>query len=343
MTHDKGPILIIAGAGTGKTTVITRRIAWLIAEKKALPEEILALTFTDKAAAEMEERIDALVPYGFFDSWISTFHAFGDRILRENALELGLPADFRVLTFLEQMIFLKEHLFELDLKILKPLSNPTRHMEALLKHFSRLKDEDISPKDYLDWAKGANSNKSVIPATAGIQNSKGKKLDPRVPLALNVSERAGKPEDDKIMTNKEIEKYLEIANAYKKYEELMIKNGFLDFGDQIRMTLKLFREYPHVLKKYQKKFRYILVDEYQDTNFVQNELIKTLVPGEGNITVVGDDDQSVYRFRGASISNILDFKDHYKKAKTVVLNKNYRSTKEILNASYKLIQFNNPD
>jgi len=152
--HDKGPLLIIAGAGTGKTTVITRRIAWLIAKKKALPEEILALTFTDKSAGEMEERVDELVPYGFFDTWISTFHAFGDRILRENALELGLPSDFKVLTLPEQMVFLKEHLFEFDLKILRPLSNPAKHLEAFLRLFSRLKDEDISPKEYLDKIKG---------------------------------------------------------------------------------------------------------------------------------------------------------------------------------------------
>lgn len=280
MTHDKGPILIIAGAGTGKTTVITRRIAWLISEKKALPEEILALTFTDKAAAEMEERVDALVPYGFFDSWISTFHAFGDRILRENALELGLPSDFRILTFPEQMIFLKEHLFELDLKILKPLSNPTRHMEALLKYFSRLKDEDISPKDFKDWASKQKTEnrkqKSEI-----IQSGANDLGDSFLRQA----------QDELPLSDKERDKYLEIANAYQKYEKLMMKNGFLDFGDQIRLALKLFREKPHVLKKYQDKFRYILVDEYQDTNYAQNELIKTLVPGEGNITVVGDDDQ----------------------------------------------------
>jgi len=130
--HDKGPLLIIAGAGTGKTTVITRRIAWLIAQKKAKPEEILALTFTDKAAGEMEERVDIVVPYGFVDTWISTFHAFGDRVLRDHALDIGLPNDFRVLSRPEQAVFLKDHLFELEMNNYRPLGNPTFYIESFL-------------------------------------------------------------------------------------------------------------------------------------------------------------------------------------------------------------------
>src|SRR5881396_2522423 len=137
VTHDAGPLLIIAGAGTGKTTVITRRIAWLIAQKKARPEEILALTFTDKAAAEMEERVDTLVPYGYADVEIATFHAFGDRLLREHALELGLQPDFRVLNRAEQVIFLRDRLFQLPLERYRPLGDPTRHIQALITLISR--------------------------------------------------------------------------------------------------------------------------------------------------------------------------------------------------------------
>src|ERR1043165_8314885 len=152
VTHDAGPLLIVAGAGTGKTTVITRRIAWLISERKARPEEILALTFTDKAAAEMEERVDTLVPYGYADVEISTFHAFGDRLIKENALELGLTPDFRVLTRAERVIFLRDHLFEFPLKHYRPLGDPTRHLQAILSQWSRLKDEDVGPDEDLALA-----------------------------------------------------------------------------------------------------------------------------------------------------------------------------------------------
>src|SRR4029077_3461511 len=142
VTHGEGPLLVVAGAGTGKTQVITRRIAWLIATRRAKPSEILALTFTDKAAEEMQLPVDQLVPYGYTDTAISTFHAFGDRLIREYALELGLPTDLRVLTRAEVVIFLREHLFEFDLDVYRPLGDPTRFLAALATLFSRCKDED---------------------------------------------------------------------------------------------------------------------------------------------------------------------------------------------------------
>src|SRR5437016_11152065 len=148
VTHEAGPLLIIAGAGTGKTTVITHRIAHLIATRKARPSEILALTFTDKAAAEMEERVDQLVPYGYADVEISTFHAFGDRILREHSLEVGLAPDFRVLSRAEQVIFFRDRLFEFPLERYRPLGDPTRHIQAIIGLISRCKDEDISFAEY---------------------------------------------------------------------------------------------------------------------------------------------------------------------------------------------------
>jgi DNA helicase-2/ATP-dependent DNA helicase PcrA len=152
VAHGDGPLLVVAGAGTGKTQVITRRIAWLIATRRARPSEILALTFTDKAADEMQTRVDQLVPYGYTDAAVSTFHAFGDRLIREFALELGLPSDTRVLSRPEVVIFLRERLFEFALDQYRPLGDPTRFLGALATLFSRCKDEDVSPQAYLDFA-----------------------------------------------------------------------------------------------------------------------------------------------------------------------------------------------
>ena len=152
VTHREGPLLIIAGAGTGKTTVITRRIAWLLSTGLCKTDEILALTFTDKAAHQMLERVDVLVPYGYTDIWISTFHAFGDRLLRENALVVGINPDFKVLTRPEATVFFREHLFEFNLNYYRPLSDPTRFIEALISLFNRAKDEDVSPQEYFAFA-----------------------------------------------------------------------------------------------------------------------------------------------------------------------------------------------
>ncbi|MGH7348658.1 MAG: ATP-dependent helicase [Candidatus Rokuibacteriota bacterium] len=307
VTHETGPLLIIAGAGTGKTTVITRRIAYLIATRRARPSEILALTFTDKAAAEMEERVDTLVPYGYADVQIATFHAFGDRLIRENALELGLTPDFRVLTRAEQIIFLRDHLFEFPLKHYRPLGDPTRHLHALLTQFSRLKDEDVGPDEYLAHAEGL--------------------------LAVAADDEA----------RLAAEQHVELARTYAQYQTLMARLGQVDFGDQIIEALRLFRARPHVLRRYQERFRYILVDEFQDTNYAQFELVKLLAARHRNVAVVGDDDQAIFRFRGASMSNILDFDRTYPDARQVVLQENRRSPQAVLDAAYRLIQHNNPD
>ena len=309
--HGEGPLLIIAGAGTGKTLVITRRIAHLIATKRARPEEILALTFTEKAAKEMEERVDLLVPYGYADVWISTFHAFGDRILRDNAIPLGLPPTFRVLSRPEQVIFLRQHLFKLKLNRLRPLGNPTKHLEALLTIISRAKDEDTSPEEYL-----AYSEKLMTEAQA----------DPDEPARYDHATQQ-----------------TEVALAYQIYQELLSRSGFIDFGDQLALTLKLFREQPSVLSRFQKRFRYILVDEFQDTNYVQYQLLKLLGQIHRNLTVVGDDDQSIYRFRGAAMSNILMFSEDWRDAKPIVLTENRRSTQPILDQAYRLIRHNDPE
>jgi len=300
-----GPLLIIAGAGTGKTTVITERIKYLILSKKVKPSEILALTFTEKAAREMEERVDVVMPLGYTQMWIMTFHSFCDRILRREALHIGLSPRYKLMTEAEAVQLLRNNLFKLDLDYFRPLGNPTKFLSGMLQHFSRLQDEDIFPNDYAEWVKKQKTKK------------------------------------DKERT--EIEKWEELSKAYKAYDEIKVKEGLMDFGDLIVKTLKLFRNRPNILKEYQKQFKYLLVDEFQDTNYSQNELTKLLAGENGNITVVGDDNQSVYRFRGAAVSNILQFKRNYSKAKIISLVKNYRSTQTILDSAYRLIKFNDPD
>jgi len=311
VTFGDGPLLIVAGVGTGKTTVITRRIAWLIAEKRARPAEVLALTFTEKAAAEMEARVDLLVPYGYVEARIGTFHAFCDRILRENAVLLGLTPDYRILTEAEQAIFLKDHLFELPLDRFRPLGNPLRSLSAILTLFSRAKDEDVTPGEYAAYVA---------------------ELEAEAPA----DEEQGAFHAETIVEQREL------AEAYATYQRLLLEHGYVDFGDLITLALRLLREHPNVLARYQEQFRYILVDEFQDTNFAQFELLKLLARGR-NLTVCGDDDQSIYKFRGAAISNILGFQEAYPDAKLVVLERNYRSTQAILDAAYRLIQSNNPD
>ncbi len=309
VTHGEGPLLIVAGAGTGKTTVITRRIAWLIAEKRARPSQILALTFTDRAALEMTERVDRLVPYGFTDTQISTFHAFGDRLLREYALQAGLSDRSTVMSRPEQIIFLREHLFELPLHRFRPLGDPTRFLGALVTLISRARDEDITPAAYR--------------AAADV-------------LSLRAADT---PEDEALA--EQAAQQAEIAALYETYERLMRAKDRLDFGDQVSLALRLLREHPSVTDEERAKYRYILVDEFQDTNHAQFELVK-LLARHGNLTVVGDDDQSIYRFRGAALSNILGFRAAYPKAASVVLVDNFRSRQQILDSSHRLIQHNDP-
>jgi DNA helicase-2/ATP-dependent DNA helicase PcrA len=307
VVHGDGPLLIIAGAGTGKTTVLTRRIAHLIASKRARPEQILALTFTDKAAVEMAERVDQLIPYGYAETWIGTFHAFGDRVLRENAMEAGLSPEFRVLTRPEQIIFLRERLWRLPLDRYRPLGDPTRHLGALLTLVSRAKDEDVSPARYHEWAR----------ARADVATS-------------------GEDRD-------EADRHLELAAFYETCQALMTEAGVVDFGDQIARALTLLRDRPSVLAKLRDRHRYVLVDEFQDTNHAQLELVRLLAAGDRpNITVVGDDDQAIYRWRGAAAANLLSFRRLCPEAREVVLTENHRSTQVILDAASRLIAYNNP-
>ncbi|MEP7082300.1 MAG: ATP-dependent DNA helicase [Chloroflexota bacterium] len=311
VTHGDGPLLIVAGAGTGKTTVITRRIAWLIAEKRARPSEILALTFTDRAAAEMTERVDRLVPYGHNDAEISTFHAFGDRLLRDHGLESGLSDRSTVLSRAEQVILLREHLFELPLDRFRPLGNPTRFLHSLVTLISRLRDEDVPPDAY-------------------------------VAAAERLAQRASEAPDDAALAE-DAARHRELAATYAAYEGLMRATDRIDFGDQVSLALKLLRDHAAVLAAERGRYRYILVDEFQDTNHAQFELVRLLAEEHGNVTVVGDDDQSIYRFRGAALGNILGFRSTYPRAASVVLVDSYRSRQPILDAAYRLIRHNDPD
>jgi DNA helicase-2/ATP-dependent DNA helicase PcrA len=306
VAHGEGPLLIIAGAGTGKTTVLTRRIAHLIATKRARPEEILALTFTEKAAAEMTERVDQLVPYGYTETQVSTFHAFGDRVLRDSALEIGLNPEFRVLSQPEQIIFLRERIFQLPLHRFRPLGDPTKHLRALCTLVSRAKDEDVSPERYLAWAEGHR-------AAAGTDEERD-----------------------------EAEKHIELAAFYAVHQRALGEAGLVDFGDQIHRTLGLLRERAAVLETLRERYRWILVDEFQDTNHAQLEMLKLLAGDSANLTVVGDDDQAIYRWRGAAAANLLAFRRLYPGSREVVLTENYRSTQRILDVAARLVSFNNP-
>ncbi|HET7225776.1 MAG TPA: ATP-dependent DNA helicase [Candidatus Eisenbacteria bacterium] len=307
VTAGAGPLLVVAGAGTGKTQVLTRRIAWLIATGRARPDEILALTFTEKAANELESRVDVLVPMGMTGAWVSTFHAFADRLVREHAIELGLTSQLRVDSPAEILVFLREHLFELGLERYLPVGRPDQHLRSLVALFDRARDEDVSPEAYLA-------------------------------LAERLMREAGDDPERRDRAQAELEK----ARAYGRYQTLLLENGRVDFGHQIALALRLLRERPWVRRQVRDQFRWVLVDEFQDTNYVQFELIKLLCGPDANLTVVGDDDQSIYRFRGARVENLLAFRDAYPGAREVVLTRNYRSGQRILDVSHRLIQHNNP-
>ena len=366
VSFGEGPLLIVAGAGTGKTSVISERIVGLINSGKAKSEEILALTFTEKAAGEMEERVDRILPYGaFFDLSISTFHSFCQDVLTADGLDIGLPTDYKLLDEYQQYALFKKHLDRFGLDYYRPMGNPTKFIRDLLKHFSRCKDEDITSLAYLEYADELRQNldgmmsggvgkknkkKAVVIASASRSNPDDTATD-----GVASSSRGGTPRNDNAIffnargefdgevAELEVKKIEEVANAYHIYQNLLLENNYLDFGDLINYCLKLFRERPNVLARYQTRFKYILVDEFQDTNWAQYELVKLLAAPQNNITVVGDDDQAIYRFRGAAMANILEFQKDYPDAKQIFLIENYRNRQNILDLSYEFIKLNNPN
>lgn len=328
LKHQGGPLLVVAGAGTGKTTLIIERLAYLILEKEISGEDILIMTFTEKATSEMVERADKILPYGYFDLWINTFHGFCERILRQHAVDIGLNSDFKIISETEQWLLLQKNLDNLALDYYSPLGQPNRFIHDLLKHFSRLKDENISSVEYLSYVEKLEAGSDD---KLSVRSKKGAK---KIVKELNLETEA---------EALDVVRLRELAEAYHAYNQLLLDHNYLDFGDLINYTLKLFKERPNILKVYREKFKEIMVDEFQDTNWAQYELVKLLSAPKNNLCVVGDDDQSIYKFRGASISNILQFKDDYPEAKEVILTKNYRSEQEILDRAYEFIQNNNPN
>lgn len=280
-----GPLLIMAGAGSGKTRVLTHRIAYLLQEKGVAPWNIVAITFTNKAAREMRDRIDKLVGPDANDVWISTFHSMCVRILRRDIDRIGISRNFTILDSSDQLSVMKAIVKErnIDPKKFDP--------RAFLGSISSAKNELIHPKQF---AKQASA-------------------DPYEQL---------------------------VSDIYDEYQKRLQKNSSLDFDDLIMTTIQLFERVPEVLEFYQRKFQYIHVDEYQDTNKAQYVLIKMLAERLKNICVVGDSDQSIYRWRGADISNILSFEKDYPDAKMIMLEQNYRSTKNILQAANAVIGYN---
>lgn len=309
--HEDGPMLIVAGAGTGKTKVLINRFARLV-EKGVDQNKILIVTFTEKAANELEERADKLLPMGAVNLWIRTFHGLANDILKRHALDIGLSPDNRVLSEAEAWILVKKNLSRFKLDYYKPLGNPNKFIGALLKHFSRLKDENISSLEYLEYAQNLKADEDNI-----LSGSDEEKLT--------------------------VSRIRELAEAYHIYNQILLENGVMDYADMLCFAIKLFKERPNILIQYQKQFEYIMVDEFQDTNLAQYQLVKLLINTKQSIVVVGDDDQAIYKFRGASLSNILQFRTDYPGAKAVVLNDNYRSGQNILDAAYSFINHNNPN
>ena len=285
--HTEGPLLILAGAGSGKTRALTHRVAYLIEEKGVAPWNILAITFTNKAAGEMRERVNSLVEYGADSVWVSTFHSLCVRILRRFIENLGYDSSFSIYDTDDQKTLMKQIFKNLDI-------NTKQYKErGVLGIISAAKNELISPEEF----------------------------------AMN-ARISGTFRDQKI------------AELYREYQTQLKKNNALDFDDLLVKTVELFDNNPEILDYYQEKFRYIMVDEYQDTNTAQFRLVSQLAKKYGNICVVGDDDQSIYSFRGANIRNILNFEETFPGARVIKLEQNYRSTRTILNAANGVIRNN---
>ncbi len=280
----EGPLLVLAGAGSGKTRVLTHRIAHLIEEKGVNPWNILAITFTNKAAGEMKKRVQQTVSFGADSVWVSTFHSTCVRILRRHCDQLGFTSSFSIYDPDDQKVLMRQVLKALD------VDTKLYRDRVMLGYISEAKNRLIGPAEYEKDASGSREKK--------------------------------------------------VALIYQTYQEELRKNNAMDFDDLIAKTVELFCGFPEILEYYQERFRYILVDEYQDTNYAQFKLVELLASKYQNLCVVGDDDQSIYKFRGADVRNILEFETAFPGAKVVKLEQNYRSTGSILTAANEVIQNN---
>jgi DNA helicase-2/ATP-dependent DNA helicase PcrA len=281
----EGPLLILAGAGSGKTTVLVNRIAYILQSELCRPWQILAITFTNKSAGELKERIQNAVPDGGDEIWAATFHSTCARILRRYGDRIGYSSHFTVYDTADQKSLVK--------KVMKELNIDEKHtpVKVVLAEISKAKDKMQTPEDMLKIADYDSRKK-------------------------------------------------DIAKIYQLYQAELKNSDAMDFDDMLCNTVSLFEKCPDVLEYYQNLFKYIMVDEYQDTNKVQYKFVAMLADKSQNICVVGDDDQSIYKFRGATIENILSFEENFKNAKVIRLEQNYRSTKTILNAANHVIENN---
>lgn len=304
--HLEGPRLVLAGAGTGKTRVITERIAKLILEHNVSPTSILALTFTEKAATEMEERLDEILPYGMFGTTIATFHGFCQELVKRHPYKVGIEPTALLATPAEVVSLARREFKRFKLTHYKPANNPVSFLSDLLKFSERAKEEGITPEKLLEVA-----------AT-------------KLRASTTEAEREA------------AEQSHELAHATAVLNQILIEANLLTYGDLISHSLTILTSSASARKEEQDRYRYILIDEFQDTNTSQAEITYLLAGERENIFVVGDDDQAIYRFRGANIENILQFRKRYPHAPITVLSENFRSTQPILDAAYRLIQHNNP-
>jgi len=299
----KGPVLVIAGAGTGKTTVIVERIKSLV-ESGTPASRMLALTFTEKAAAEMLDRVNLSLDRYQLDLPIMTFNSYGESLLRAYAADIGLGRNFSVMGDSAQIVFMRERLDNLNLEYFAPVGRPDSLLGDISNYFSLLKQHVITPDMY----------------------------------DSHVKSMSGKDEAEK----QDKLKHQELANAYRSYLSLCREANVIDYDDQLYLLIELLRRRPNILKEIQGRYDFVMVDEFQDTNTMQSVLVDLIASDHKNLFVVGDDDQSIYGWRGATLANILSFKERYPDAKEVTLLENYRSTQEILDSAYSLITNNNP-
>jgi DNA helicase II / ATP-dependent DNA helicase PcrA len=298
VTHPGGPLLVVAGAGTGKTRVLTRRFAWLV-EKGTPADCILALTFSTPAAAEMRERLETLLEAPYEELNVSTFHSFCLKLLRDESLEACVDPFLSPVTPADRLALLLDRIGDLSLRHHEIRGNPAPLLASFVSRIDRLKDELISADELRAWA-------DKLPATTDAER------------AHTCRER-------------------EFARLYADHDRLLSERGALDFGDLIVRAFKLLHEHPHVRERTARRFQHVLVDEYQDTNFAQGMLLRLLVEDHANVTVVGDDDQAIYRFRGASQKNLLEFERELPDVTTVKLERNFRSGRRILDAATAVV------
>lgn len=303
--HGAGPALVVAGAGTGKTRVITQRIAHLINTKQAEPGQVLALTFTEKAAREMAERLYDLIGWHSYQVAVLTFNAFGAELLGRYASHIGRSIGGGLLNDTQKALLLQEHLDRIKLSYYGPHTNIFEFLEGVVQYIGRLQNANISAKAYNQYTKGLKPGEGLH--------------------------------------QQDIAEQQDLSVLYSLYESIKSDTGTFDYNDQLQIPLQILQQKPNLAARLQRQYSYVLVDEYQDTNTLQDDLLRAFIPPTGNLFAVGDDDQAIYGFRGAQIGNILAFTDHYKVKQPLALIENYRSGQEILDASYRLITHNNPE